>query len=407
KPFNLETYKWHSAGDYPDSIPWIGTTDNGSTQMSELQHRRSKQDFLRTNKHNYITQITKQDARERLLLIVGKRLVAHVKKRDIQRARNRREKHSATKVSERLPPTNPTCHYHISDKATSRFNLGAWLSAHEGDPALTNFYNSLHDHILVQLLGLEFDDTRTFTDEERESVIIVQDELHKHQVLRVNYTTYDLRRQQDTVTPKRHADIMVLSPDDDGTKVPYWFACVLNILHVNVIYCRPSSTSKKAQRLDILWVWWFGLTTEPAMEGGWAKKQLHAVHFILQDEDSPFSFINPDQVVRAAHLVPAFKYGMTEQRLDPLIACKDEEKDMDWEMFYINMFVDRDMFMRFRGGGVGHLSTRHLNRELEDDGEQGEEEHDEEDEDKDGDEDEDEDEDEDGDNKDGDEDDGD
>ncbi|ETW82443.1 hypothetical protein HETIRDRAFT_426128 [Heterobasidion irregulare TC 32-1] len=28
------------------------------------------------------------------------------------------------------------------------------------------------------------------------------------------------------------------------------------------------------------------------------------------------------------------------------------ENDEDWEGYYINMFVDRDMFMRFRGGGI-------------------------------------------------------
>ena len=30
-------------------------------------------------------------------------------------------------------------------------------------------------------------------------------------------------------------------------------------------------------------------------------------------------------------------------------------------------FVDRDMLMRFRGGGVGHIGTRHLDLRMKDD----------------------------------------
>ena len=32
KELNLSTYKYHTLGDYPSLIPWIGTTDNVSTQ---------------------------------------------------------------------------------------------------------------------------------------------------------------------------------------------------------------------------------------------------------------------------------------------------------------------------------------------------------------------------------------
>ncbi|KAG0695610.1 hypothetical protein DFH29DRAFT_879939 [Suillus ampliporus] len=41
---------------------------------------------------------------------------------------------------------------------------------------------------------------------------------------------------------------------------------------------------------------------------------------------------------------------------------------MDFMYFYVNHFVDRDMFMRFRGGGVGHKMTRDLDELLRSDG---------------------------------------
>ncbi|KAI0308476.1 hypothetical protein OF83DRAFT_1160671 [Amylostereum chailletii] len=92
---------------------------------------------------------------------------------------------------------------------------------------------------------------------------------------------------------------------------------------------------------------------------------MHGVQFVPADEPAPFGFIDPDQIIRAAYLEPAFAYGQNDLRLGPSVARQDKEEDKDWEMYYVNPFVDRDMLMRFRGGGVGHLGTRHLNPELE------------------------------------------
>ncbi|KAF8225609.1 hypothetical protein L208DRAFT_1208384, partial [Tricholoma matsutake] len=54
------------------------------------------------------------------------------------------------------------------------------------------------------------------------------------------------------------------------------------------------------------------------------------------------------------HLIPAFAHGKMDGLLGPSIACPLKDEDQDWQYFYVNMFVDRDMFMRFRGGGIGH-----------------------------------------------------
>ncbi|KAI0309441.1 hypothetical protein OF83DRAFT_65518 [Amylostereum chailletii] len=154
KSLNLSTYKWHSLGHYPTSVPWFGTSDNGSTQTSELQHRRATRHFVRTNKNDLLRQMAKQDARERLLLRVGKRITQHIKRKV---GPNKHKSHGARRLSDRLPPTDPALHYHISKTATSRFHMGTWLSENEGDPALATFFDDLHDHILARLLGLDYD----------------------------------------------------------------------------------------------------------------------------------------------------------------------------------------------------------------------------------------------------------
>ncbi|KAF9642248.1 hypothetical protein BDM02DRAFT_3193612 [Thelephora ganbajun] len=40
----------------------------------------------------------------------------------------------------------------------------------------------------------------------------------------------------------------------------------------------------------------------------------------------------------------------------------------DWNYYYVNIFVDRDMFMRYWGGGVGHLYIRAIEVWLTDTG---------------------------------------
>ncbi|KAI6152506.1 hypothetical protein BKA82DRAFT_4457721, partial [Pisolithus tinctorius] len=73
-----------------------------------------------------------------------------------------------------------------------------------------------------------------------------------------------------------------------------------------------------------------------------------------------FGFVDPNNVVCAIHIIPAFHFGHTSSLLGTSIAHQEIEKDEDWDWYYINMFVDRDMFMQFHGGGVGHKMTHEV-----------------------------------------------
>jgi len=77
----------------------------------------------------------------------------------------------------------------------------------------------------------------------------------KFYVLRVTYTMYDMRRDQDSLNPRTHANIMVLSPETDPSAHPYWYAHKVGIFHTLV--CHESSPGPI--RLDLLWVRWYGL----------------------------------------------------------------------------------------------------------------------------------------------------
>ena len=50
-----------------------------------------------------------------------------------------------------------------------------------------------------------------FTDDERATLRFVNNRFYLHKVLRINYTSYDMRREQDSLNPRTHANVMMLS----------------------------------------------------------------------------------------------------------------------------------------------------------------------------------------------------
>lgn len=68
--------------------------------------------------------------------------------------------------------------------------------------------------------------------------------------------------------------------------------------------------------------------------------RLPRVGFIPHTDPAAFGFINPEDAVRAAHLIPAFSYGKTDYYLPPSDAARSpSEGDEDWVYHYANMWV--------------------------------------------------------------------
>ncbi|KAH7909388.1 hypothetical protein BJ138DRAFT_1102735 [Hygrophoropsis aurantiaca] len=364
KLLNLNTYKYHALGDYPDTIRRFGTTDSYSTQTGELQHRRLKRRYPRTAKNTSSTaSFTRQEARERLI----EKMIMRRSEIMEQEARNQNDHQQAPPQAdpreERIPPSD---HYYISKVHSSQFDITAFLSDHLDNPITEDFLPRLKDHLLARLLGIQYEgDEHDFTNNQRNTVIIRGNKLYEHKVLRVNYTTYDIRREQDSINPRTHADIMVLAHEDanDNDSHPYWYARILKILHVNVRHTGNESTSD--HQMDVLFVRWFGRDTR--IQSGFTAKRLPRVGYLPIDEPGAFGFLDPDQVIRGVHLIPAFAYDRTANYIPSSIAQREEGEVDDWLYHYVNIFVDRDMFMRYRGGGIGHKATRHWDRSLQKD----------------------------------------
>ncbi|KAJ3524830.1 hypothetical protein NM688_g8495 [Phlebia brevispora] len=259
-------------------------------------------------------------------------------------AKNTRGKHVKSKrltvgfaESEPMSFTTPDKHYHVSDSNRYFEELGEWLEDNAGDPALVNFEGRLKDHLLRRLSDIE-DEDQTFTDEDRRNIVIVGDRLYRHKAIRVNYTTYDLRRAQDSLNPRTHADIMVQSHEDEDERDPhpYWYARIVGVFHVYVQDFRETTKTHERQCLESY-----------GCDG-----------FVNDDDPDAFGFISPDDIIRAAHLIPAFHHGTTDEYLPPSIVRPASDNDEDWVYYYVNIFVDRDMLMRYLGGGIGHRITK-------------------------------------------------
>src|SRR6266487_3624509 len=122
---------------------------------------------------------------------------------------------------------------------------------------LQDFQTLLTDHLLSRILNDTSD--REFTDQERRSVLIRNNHIFQHQVLRINYTTYDIRRNQDSINVSRQSDVMVLANNlNEMDGHPYWYARVIGIFHAMV---RLSGFGNEWVKNDFLWVRWYGLDT--------------------------------------------------------------------------------------------------------------------------------------------------
>ncbi|TBU21594.1 hypothetical protein BD311DRAFT_678015 [Dichomitus squalens] len=356
----LNTPKYHRLGDYARSIAELGTSDNWSTQAGEFEHRRVKQFYRRTNKNRTFgrqiaLEVRRANIINRIAQAQGEAVrPRHKRRKQKARATRGRRLHLRFDDSQPLPQTLPDQHYHISNDKRYPVKLEDFLYENEGDPACENFTWELKAHLLRRLPGgdaLSPDYMPTLDD--IFSVRIENDKLYQHKVLRINYTTYDMRRDQDSINPRTHPDIMLLAPE--GAAHPYLYARVIGIFHVEAYRAGESfdgAYDTDTQTIHVLWVRWFDL--DPHAPGGFKARRLPRLRWPALDDDA-FGFVSPDQVLRAAHLMPAFAHGQSDVALPGYsVARREEDEDLDWKYHYVGIFADRDMFMRYWGGAVGH-----------------------------------------------------
>ncbi|KAI0038029.1 hypothetical protein FA95DRAFT_1478129, partial [Auriscalpium vulgare] len=384
KEFNMATFKIHSFPDYPDTVEHFGTTDNYNTQTGELEHKIVKARYGLTNKNHFVQQLADQEARERFAerhlhqRLVDSRPGAPAPSQppdDVLPPPDggppppgmSSAARKAAEDDDDLPPTDPNAHYHVAEATRDFLEIGAWLADNKAHPALKDFRTRLVDHILSRVLN---DPNRhDFTDAERNTIFIARNRMHLHKVLRINYTTYDCRREQDSINPRTHPHIVLLSPDDpdDPAFHPFLYAQVHLIFHVEFRHIPAQSQATDVQRLDIAWVEW--LMLDKSIPCGFEARRLPVVGPLKPESPNAFGFVDPNDVLRAVHIMPGFMYGtrhpsVTQALFRQQPDTDEHEDDSAWNRYLVGIFSDRDHFMLQRGGGIGHLATRYCSAAL-------------------------------------------
>ncbi|KAG2361171.1 hypothetical protein BDR07DRAFT_1486259 [Suillus spraguei] len=328
KKLNLGTYKFHVMGDYMRTIKLFRLTDSFTTQMGELAHKALKAFYPLTSKLDTQAQLAKHEHRCHVLQCVSE-------------------------VGAILRRPSPHCN---QSEQSGLFILIP--SEHDGDLVVKNFVPKLKDHILYRLWKLDVTYcNHTFMDKKHNSVIIPNNIIYSVQTMQVNYTTYDLMHEHDTINPQMHADVMVLLGEITPNH-PYWYARILGIYHMETWLNVGGQPAKR--HLEVLWV-----------------------TFVKESDPNAFGFLNPSQVIRGAHLIPTFAsgHGTSSLHYGKLLACSVEELD-DWEELYMGIFADHNMFMQYTPFGVTDTmnTVDDTNHEELADGDEGHEQFDDEDE---------------------------
>jgi hypothetical protein len=110
-------------------------------------------------------------------------------------------------------------------------------------------------------------------------LLLKHNHMYLHNVLRVNYMTYNICRKQDAINPNTsHRDIMVLAENDDDSDHPFLYARVVGIFHVNAIYTGSSVVDYNPHKVEVLRVRWFERDSNtPA--GSWPHSRLDCLCF--------------------------------------------------------------------------------------------------------------------------------
>ncbi|KAF7308994.1 hypothetical protein MKEN_01100300 [Mycena kentingensis (nom. inval.)] len=364
KTLNLNIYKYHAMPDYVPTIRLFSTTDNYSTRLGESLHRLVKRLYAVTNKRSHEAQIAR-----RFIRLERARWTNSV---DVYRARRtggaapskrtaipRRMRRADFSYMDPWGAAALEIHHCISLYRRKPLDLFRDFSPKSDDPARKYFIRNLLDHLLGRLDRRTFDgdDHEDYTEDDRRTIDIRDNKIYTNQLFRVNYTTYDVRRDQDVMNSSSLPFIMVHSPTSDESNAhPYWYAQILGVFNATVSRITAAERTDPV-RVEFLWVRWMGEQRNYA--SGLVPGKLPMVGCMPDSDPHAFGFLDPSLVIRGAHLMPVFSRGKTNDLLPTLdkTAARFSGETMDWNHYYVGIFVDRDMLMRYVGGGIGHLDT--------------------------------------------------
>jgi hypothetical protein len=171
-----------------------------------------------------------------------------------------------------------------------------------------------------------------------EFLFFKKDCIYHHKIIRFHFTTYDVQRGTDLVNPgTSRCNIMLLADDPEGSSNFHHFlyARVLGVYHANVMYTGPGMRDLDTRRFDFLWVRWFEIIN--AGSPVWSSSTLDSVRFPPMHRNDSFGFVDPKDVLRGCHIIPAFAKGKRQVNEVGISRCAKDGKD--YNLYYVSRYV--------------------------------------------------------------------
>lgn len=203
----------------------------------------------------------------------------------------------------------------------------------------------MKNHLLPRILqilrgqeGIDIESLPSLGTCDTDEVLILgkHNRIYQHRILRVNYTTYDVRRDQDMINAhSAHCNIMVLTHCDTTGVLSYRYGRALGTYHAKVIYNGPGRIDYQQHRMEFIWVRWYD---EVGREGiGPNQRSLPRLRFAPLDDDDALGIIDPSDILRGCHIVPRFSRGQVH--IDNTGQSNLARDARDWKEYYVNRLV--------------------------------------------------------------------
>ena len=93
--------------------------------------------------------------------------------------------------------------------------------------------------------------------------------------------------------------------------------------------------------MEFLWVHWF--SHDPDHKGGFETCRLHRIGLVDSEDPASFVFLNPSNVLRSVHLIPAFLPNKENQE------AQDSDNDAIPQFhYYVSMYVILESTFTYR-----------------------------------------------------------
>ncbi|KAJ3528201.1 hypothetical protein NMY22_g9514 [Coprinellus aureogranulatus] len=283
-----------------------------------------------------------------------------------ERAAKRRRAKAQSLKAQRIAARNPDLHHYIGISTNSPVCLREFSgnTTFSTDIACSSFVRTLKQHFFRRFLFATYPDANgEFIEEiaqklDWSNIVLKDDRLFTHRIMRIKYTTYDARRDEDIIHLETdQSNIMMLNREHSygHSSHPFAYGKVIAIIHADVGFVGDigrKGSSYAFRPMEVLWIRKYRMLPSSGPEG----LALDEAELVAIDEPESHTLIDPMEVVRACHIVPDFTRGLRypDGKGKSIIAGDSK----DYQSYFINRFADRDLFMRYEWGlAVGHAYT--------------------------------------------------